>query len=224
MEDDATWVAEVLEEYFVFDLSETAARVKKHNVETLMSVISTPLTKRATSCPTCRKRHVQIHADMYIAEELERLRRTLRAQTIAPLLFDTLAGELTDDSRLLSEEEIQIGSVDKDYKPVRSGVYFLLRYGHVVYVGQASNVKTRLQMHKADPDKDFDAYSWIPCAPEYLDTLESLYIMALRPAQNKRQPSLYAILERTKKMPKNVALPDEATLEAIKTQECTTDE
>lgn len=216
---DREWIAEVVDEYLSFDLSEKAAFYRGLNIDTLMSAIPVPSTKSATHCPTCRKKHVQERAASYLFDEIEVLRKQRRAEALTDILVDAVAGELRPGYRLLSEEEIQIGSFDIDYKPTRCGVYFLLDGGRVVYVGQAKNVNQRLKMHKIDPDKAFDSYAWVACEEEHLDTLEALYIMSLRPALNKRQPNLYAMLERTKKLPRNLALPDAELIATIAEQE-----
>lgn len=62
-----------------------------------------------------------------------------------------------------------------------SGVYFLLDGDEVVYVGQAVNVFARIEGHR---EKRFDRFAFVPCAPEMLDKLESLYIHCLRPRLN----------------------------------------
>ena len=220
---DRAWVEEALEEYFIFDVGAHAELVKKYNIDTLMSVIPTPTTKRATHCPSCRKRYVKGEVDLHVATALDEYcsRRQRRAQLLAHFLVDSAVGEILDDTRLLTNDEIQIGSVAIDYKPTASGVYFLLRKGVVVYVGQAKNVKARLRAHTADPEKDFDAYAWVRCEIEHLDTLEALYIMTLRPEQNKRHPSLYALLERAKTMPKNLVPPNPDLVAAVTELEAT---
>lgn len=80
---------------------------------------------------------------------------------------------------LLSEEEIV-----KTATPYveATGVYFLVKYPKVVYVGQSTNIYSRMQNHKHG--KDFDAFAYIPCKRELLDKLESLYIHLLRPKLN----------------------------------------
>ena len=62
-----------------------------------------------------------------------------------------------------------------------SGVYFLLEGNEIVYVGQSTHVYSRIAQHN---DKTFDRYAFIPCPPDKLDRLESLYIHYLRPRLN----------------------------------------
>lgn len=68
-----------------------------------------------------------------------------------------------------------------------SGVYFLLEGDEVVYVGQSTNVYTRIGQHR---DKRFDRYAFVPCAVDALDKLESLYIHFLRPRLNAAYGSI----------------------------------
>lgn len=218
---DRKWVSEVVDSYFTLDGSDTAEFYRNLNIDTLMSIIPVPNTKRATHCLKCREEYVKTRADGCIAAELDSHLLARRAESLTETLIDAAAGELFGKYQLLSEETIQIGSIAVDYKPLLSGIYFLLSGNRVVYVGQAKNIKARIRQHKEDPNKVFDAYAYLPCEEEYLDTLEALYIMHLRPAQNKRCSSLYHILERTKKMPRNLKLPDEATLAKIIEQETT---
>lgn len=68
------------------------------------------------------------------------------------------------------------------------GVYFLIRDGEVVYVGQSVNVLGRLTTHAAK-GKKFDAVSVIKCsgkdAAKKAALLEAQYIMALMPEENQ---------------------------------------
>jgi hypothetical protein len=68
--------------------------------------------------------------------------------------------------------------------PVRAfcGVYFLVKGGEVVYVGQSTNVFARVVIHAA---YDLcDSFVFLPCAPTDLDELESLYIHLFCPRLN----------------------------------------
>lgn len=216
---DRKWVSEVVDSYFTLDGSNTAELYRNLNIDTLMSIIPVPNTKRATHCVKCREKYVKTQSDGCIASELDSQLLARRAEALTETLIDAAAGELFGKYQLLSEDAIQIGSIAVDYKPLLSGIYFLLSDGRVVYVGQAKNIKARIRQHKEDPNKVFDAYAYLSCEEEYLDTLETLYILHLRPTQNKRCSGLYRILERTKKMPRNLKLPDEATLAKIVEQE-----
>lgn len=81
---------------------------------------------------------------------------------------------------LLSHDAIVAGSQPYGDSP---GIYFLVRQGEVVYVGQSINVHARVWQHK-QARKDFDAFTYVKCERDSLDALESLYIHTLRPRLN----------------------------------------
>lgn len=62
-----------------------------------------------------------------------------------------------------------------------AGVYFLIRQGKIVYVGQSRNVFSRVLQH---PQRQAERWAFIPCDPEELDLVESLYIHMIRPEGN----------------------------------------
>lgn len=64
-----------------------------------------------------------------------------------------------------------------------SGVYFLIRGGEVVYVGQSIDVLNRIARHRRE-GRQFDAYAYMECLREDLDRLERVYIRALVPEGN----------------------------------------
>lgn len=64
-----------------------------------------------------------------------------------------------------------------------SGVYFLIRDGEIVYVGQSVDVLHRIARHRRE-GRQFDAYSFIECEPSDLDDLERTYIRAFVPEGN----------------------------------------
>jgi len=105
--------------------------------------------------------------------ELERKLARLQRQEI----FSSKAAELTK-KYLLNEDEIVAASAPWGSQ---IGVYFLIKSGQVVYVGQSVNVHARIASHT---DKDFDAFAYVPCEQHMLDKLESLYIHCLRPPLN----------------------------------------
>jgi hypothetical protein len=63
------------------------------------------------------------------------------------------------------------------------GVYFLVKAGRVVYVGQSNNVYWRVGVHRLT--KDFDAWHWVSCPREELTRLERRYIDLLVPQMNQ---------------------------------------
>lgn len=62
-------------------------------------------------------------------------------------------------------------------------VYFLTRFGEVVYVGQTKNGMSRPLSHKYD--KDFDGIYIMPCEENMLDFAEDKYIVKYKPEYNK---------------------------------------
>tara|TARA_R110000764_G_scaffold157167_2_gene245001 strand:- start:1443 stop:1829 length:387 start_codon:yes stop_codon:yes gene_type:complete len=69
-------------------------------------------------------------------------------------------------------------------KPIahEMGIYFLIKAGEVVYVGQGLNIMARVGLHTAE--KDFDSVSTLPCPKEYLNLLETIFIQSFRPRLN----------------------------------------
>ena len=83
---------------------------------------------------------------------------------------------------LLRQEEIVAAAIPWKRS---TGVYFLIDGAEVAYVGQSVNVHSRIGTHA---DKQFDKYAFVPCEPDALDKLESLYIHCLRPKLNATNP------------------------------------
>ena len=65
---------------------------------------------------------------------------------------------------------------------VIAGVYFLIRDGVVVYVGQSINVFQRLDEHRKK--KQFDRFYVLPCPAERLREVEMHYIKTFAPELN----------------------------------------
>ena len=63
-----------------------------------------------------------------------------------------------------------------------TGIYFLIKEKKIVYIGQSTNIFTRITTHAKY--KKFDSYSYIPCDQSILDKLESLYIHVYQPELN----------------------------------------
>lgn len=63
-----------------------------------------------------------------------------------------------------------------------SGVYFLIRDGVIVYVGQSSKVYARIDRHR--DTKHFDRIAVLECAASDLLRLESIYIKKFKPILN----------------------------------------
>ena len=117
--------------------------------------------------------------------------------------------------------------------PARSGIYFLLRDGEVVYVGQAVCLASRIFQHASrmrvpsapdDPnDKTivFDSFATEECPIEMLVELERRYIVELLPeyntcaiAQTARKPYLTADEYRERPYWGTVATPEQLEREA----------
>lgn len=64
-----------------------------------------------------------------------------------------------------------------------SGIYFLLKDGIVVYVGQSTNVERRLISHKWT-EKQYDSYRVINCANDLLLYYEKRWIKRFKPIYN----------------------------------------
>lgn len=62
-------------------------------------------------------------------------------------------------------------------------IYFLIKSGEVVYVGQTKQGLTRPLSHR---DKDFDEIKIMYCAENALDSLEDKYIQKYKPYYNKQ--------------------------------------
>lgn len=67
-------------------------------------------------------------------------------------------------------------------KVEKSGIYFLIDQGTIVYIGKSQNVVTRTTQHK---DKKWDEYSYITCHFKDLNRLEKMYIKTYSPKYNE---------------------------------------
>ncbi len=65
------------------------------------------------------------------------------------------------------------------------GVYFLCKNKKIQYIGQASNVGSRIITHISDGLKDFDSVYFIACPINRLTEIESALIRYFRPNLNK---------------------------------------
>jgi len=64
-----------------------------------------------------------------------------------------------------------------------TGIYFLIKDEKIVYVGQSTNIFSRVGTHKID--KDFDKAVYFECPSTELDDLEYELINILQPKYNK---------------------------------------
>jgi predicted DNA-binding transcriptional regulator AlpA len=111
--------------------------------------------------------------------------RTIRYD---PDLLDIWRGQQMD----LSEVCHSLADLLNDYgmnitEPMQatSGVYLLFEKGDLLYVGQSTNVYSRVPQHR---DKPYDKVLFLPCSIEVLDVVESALIAALRPRLNGPPP------------------------------------
>ena len=110
------------------------------------------------------------HGINALKAELESLKKEMK--------FAKATKKLTTNA-LLREDEIVIHAT-----PIENscGIYFLVDKKKIVYVGQSTNVFSRIVAHTQI--KTFDSYVFMPCEKEMLDKLESLYIHFLSPPLN----------------------------------------
>jgi hypothetical protein len=83
-------------------------------------------------------------------------------------------------SEFMTSDEILAHSADMDKS---SGVYFLIREGRIIYVGQSRNVYARIGAHR---DKSFDRITIFLCDLKDLLMIEAAYIKALQPELNRK--------------------------------------
>ena len=98
-------------------------------------------------------------------------------------------------------KDIETGHRLVDMKLNQVGIYALHLRGEIVYIGQASCIRTRLQTHVYEKRKNFDSYSFICLNPileklnyvygrAYLDWVEAYEITRLMPVENRHIPNI----------------------------------
>ena len=108
--------------------------------------------------------------------EIKELRNQLASLKRHELLNKTSLS-LTNKAMLTEKDIVKAASPWE----TATGVYFLIDEDKVVYVGQSTNVYSRITTHY---DKKFNRFAYIPCDSKSLDGLESLYIHVFRPLFN----------------------------------------
>jgi hypothetical protein len=68
-----------------------------------------------------------------------------------------------------------------------SGIYFLCKSNRVVYVGQSTNICSRIIQHMVS--KKFDRVFMLPCPRRSLNSIEAFFINRIKPELNKGSPS-----------------------------------
>lgn len=87
----------------------------------------------------------------------------------------------------VTTKDIYEMSVEKNFKFIIVGIYFLIWENEIVYIGKSNDVYTRIKQHK---DKIFDRYSIIECPIEELELWEGIFIHEFKPELNKNLPNL----------------------------------
>jgi hypothetical protein len=113
----------------------------------------------------------------FLKNEIESLER-IKDSMIRSRQVDYLSSKLTGQTLLCEKSIIDAA---KQWVPP-TGIYFLIKKNKIVYIGQSTNIFTRIMTHSND--KNFDSYSYIPCDQSILDKLESLYIHVYQPELN----------------------------------------
>lgn len=143
--------------------------------------LMTPEKKRAAIAKSVavRKANKQIRNDAALARraltvEINQLKNEVSHVKALTMASKALTGEVL----------LKAGDIVKASLPFKKicGVYFLIKDGLVVYVGQSVDIFTRLGMH--ENFKSFDSYAFIECDKAQLDLVESLYIHTLNPLLN----------------------------------------
>jgi hypothetical protein len=114
-----------------------------------------------------------------IAELVRRVANDAKGTLVHELSLMRLSHRLTG-RKMVGPEQILGAAVPMDSFP---GVYFLIRQGKIVYVGQSKNVFYRVSQHA---QRQTDRWAFVPCELEELDVVESLYIHLIRPEDNGR--------------------------------------
>lgn len=68
------------------------------------------------------------------------------------------------------------------------GIYYLIKDGVIVYVGQSINVYARIGAHIAAYEKDFDSYAFVSVPIEDMNRIETEEILNHRPKYNGELP------------------------------------
>lgn len=68
--------------------------------------------------------------------------------------------------------------------PRLCGIYFLVRAGEIIYVGQSTNASSRITGHG---DKDYDRVFLLPCPASQLDQVEAAFIGLFKPTLNMNE-------------------------------------
>lgn len=127
----------------------------------------------------------QEEAQQWASEAEERLKPvTARSKALAnPDLARVLPPKVLEAMQRVKFSLPDILSISQP-APDMCGVYFLIRDEVVTYVGKTTNLLARLAKHRR-MGKVFDSYTFIPCEASEMSALESDYIMAYWPSENR---------------------------------------
>jgi len=91
---------------------------------------------------------------------------------------------MSDDDKF-AEVESLIGELPKlvERDPICC-IYFLVRSGEVVYVGQTSDLVTRIRSHRSEGTKQFDFARYLVMDEETLNNAEKYFFELFEPVYN----------------------------------------
>lgn len=92
--------------------------------------------------------------------------------------------------------------------PNSIGIYFLIKDGVIVYIGQSKKVFSRIESHKDDSKKEFDSACYFECKEEELDTFEKVLIQAFWPKYNTTYNPAYIPFQYRKPKKSEMELAD----------------
>jgi len=125
-----------------------------------------------------------------IAADMERRTRAAEARIANDIQMATMEGlsEIREEARQFVKDFLakSAGTLPpEDYTRI-CGVYFLRRFGAVVYVGQSVNILARVNQHVSAGKIEFDEVEYLRCSPDDLNDYEGFFIRFLRPPENGR--------------------------------------
>lgn len=145
------------------------------------------------ACPDKRKRYVYWVEDLAVRAELDEEETRLKNERAVvrakaretALTIGRLEGLMVGrvGRRLATKAGIIAAAKTIPFQPC---IYFLVKDGEIVYIGQSISLIQRIGDHLWA--KDFDSVAYMPCEQGHLDYVESLYIHAFQPALNGHAP------------------------------------
>lgn len=103
-----------------------------------------------------------------------------------PRLYLEIEEEIKIPEFKLSSEN-QIKNSSHEVIPSPTGIYFLIQDKNIVYVGQSTNILSRIGAHLENKKIKFNRYSIIPCKKEDLKILETYYIHKFNTKHNRQR-------------------------------------